>query len=48
MDKQQWTKPQPMWLEDTSLPSFNELKEDTSADVAVIGEASLELQPLIY
>ncbi|ASF41060.1 (2Fe-2S)-binding protein [Halobacillus halophilus] len=37
MDKQQWTKPQPMWLEDTSLPSFNELKEDTSADVAVIG-----------
>ncbi|MYL29452.1 FAD-dependent oxidoreductase [Halobacillus halophilus] len=32
-----WTQPEPLWREDTSLSSYEPLKEDTSAEVAVIG-----------
>ncbi|WP_281658896.1 FAD-dependent oxidoreductase [Halobacillus sp. Cin3] len=34
---EQWTQPEPLWREDTSLSSYEPLKEDTSAEVAVIG-----------
>ncbi|MCA0985351.1 FAD-dependent oxidoreductase [Halobacillus yeomjeoni] len=34
---QEWSRPEPMWREDTSIPSYESLNEDTSAEIVVVG-----------
>ncbi len=32
-----WTKPEPMWREDTKLPTFEPLKQSTSTPITIVG-----------
>ncbi|KHE67768.1 FAD-dependent oxidoreductase [Halobacillus sp. BBL2006] len=34
---QNWTRPEPMWRQDTELPTFDSMEENTSADIVVVG-----------